>query len=87
MRHHGFVGLDDVDVRAGLAQFAGNHVAGHFCAHQQDALPFHTPAQAAHHGLGYVLLGNDVDGYAALLDGFFCGGADGGDVQVVDPSG
>ncbi len=82
LRHDGFVGFDDVDVSSRFAQFAGDDVAGDLGADQQDALPFYFSLQTADDGFGDVFLGNDVDFDAALLDGFFRGGADGGDAQT-----
>jgi hypothetical protein len=70
-----------------FAQLAGDHIARDLGADQQDALPFYFSFQAADHGFGDIFLGHDVDLYAALFDGFSCGGADRRDAEAVGVTG
>jgi len=75
----GFVSFDDVNVSAGFTEFAGNHVAGDLRADEQYTLPLHLGPQAADDGFGDVFFGNNVDGDAALFNGFLRRRADSGD--------
>jgi hypothetical protein len=77
-RHDRFVALDHVNLGSGFAQLARDYVASDFGSDQQDSPPFHVILQAADYGLGDIFFGNYVDFHAALFDGGFRGGSDGG---------
>ena len=81
---HGFVGFDDLHLGTSFTQFARDHIAGNFRAHQQETFAAYLLSQALDNGFGYVLVGNNVYLDSSLGDGIPRGRTNSRDLQTFE---